>query len=71
MLKVGECWADRSVEGCQQWSPTLSHAIQPQQYCAMLLTAMDNMAAQRCLILLYYRLITFDCVNNQDSKRVG
>ena len=45
MNRIEQCCAAHIVQGCHQWLTTLLHAIQPQQYCSMLLTAINNMGS--------------------------
>ena len=45
MNRIEQCCAAHIVQGCQQWLTTLLHAIQPQQYCSMLLTAINNVGS--------------------------
>ena len=45
MNRIQQCCAAHIVQVCQQWSTTLLHAIQPQQYCSMLLTAISNVGS--------------------------
>ena len=45
MNRIEQCCAAHIVQGCQQWLTTLLHAIQPQQYCSMLLTTVNNVGS--------------------------
>ena len=45
MNRIEQCCAAHIVQGCQQWLTTLLHAIQPQQYCSMLLTTINNVGS--------------------------
>ena len=49
MNRIEQCCAAHIVQGCQQWLTTLLHAIQPQQYCSMLLTTVNNVGSTTLL----------------------
>ena len=68
MKRIKQCCGAHIAQGCQQHQATLLHAIQPQQYCSMLLTALNSLGTTtNHSILLYVRLIIFDRIQEQHT----
>ena len=48
---IKQCFPVHTVHSCQQYCSALLHLFLDQQYCSILFTTMNNVAAQHCLML--------------------
>ena len=62
VVEIKQCCAAHTVQGCQQHWTTLLHAIQPQQYCSMLLKTINNVGSKTLFnhVMLQAHIWSFD-----------